>query len=849
MRLLMTGASVVALTSCMTTQSFAAEGGAKVETNAQGDVEAIIVTGTRTTGLRAVDSPAPIQVVGSDLLRKTGQPDLIAALAQNMPSIEAQASGGDQAAFHLSFRQRGLGPNQTLTLLNGKRRHGTANIAPAGGAFGGNAAPDVGIIPTGSIDHVEVLSDGAAAQYGSDAIAGVVNIIQKKGGSGGQIVFNGGQYYDVGGRSGQLSANVGITPIENSFLNLTFESNFHDFTFRGDIDPRISPLTSQGRTLLAQFPGLVNEANYPYSNRVIGDAQSRWNTFAFNGGYDISPNLQFYTFGTYTHRFGQAFENYRIPSAVKGVGATDYPFPQGFSPKEKTVQDDYAVTGGFTGENSGWRWDLSSTYGSDTDMVYVLDSTNINLYQTSSTATTPGRSPRNFYDGQFHATEWENTLDLSKDFDVGMAGPMTLAFGGEYRRNTYEIGAGQVEAYTGSGAESFFGYSPKDAGSYSRHNWAIYGDIAIKPLEQLKLDGAVRHEDYSDFGDTTIWKLTGRYDFNPAIAVRGTISTGFRAPSLGEQYYSGINVGPGSIGGRLAPSSAGAALIGFDGLGPEKSKNYALGLVFHPVSRLTSTIDFYKITIQDRITLSGSIYGYDARNRNVVSPSVTAALAVNGVIPNPDFFDKVLYPNATISVASFVNGWDTKNEGFDWVTTYSSDFGDLGAVDWSFSVNYTFAEITRTAGPPRNVTPGVLLFTPTSVNGFKHNAPKWRATFGANWSYHRLTVNLRESFYGSNDSISQWPTSAYPSYAVNGYVRIAQKAAFITDLDVGYRVNDWARISVGANNLFNKYPTLYPADYRQAQLDAISTGYSTPYASAAYGVNGGYYYGKLTLTF
>jgi iron complex outermembrane receptor protein len=840
----MTGASILALSSLMAAHSFAAEAGA------QDEIQEVIVTGTRTTGLRAVDSPAPIQVVGNDLIKKTGQPGLIAALAQNMPSIEAQASGGDQAAFHLSFRQHGLSPNHTLTLLNGKRRHGTANIAPAGGAFGGNAAPDVGIIATASIDHVEVLSDGAAAQYGSDAIGGVVNIIQKKNKTGGQITVNGGQYYDVGGRTGQLSANIGLEPIENSYLNVTFDTNFQDYTFRGDVDPRVISATSQGRSLLAQFPGLVNEPDYPYVNRVVGDAQARWSTFAFNAGYDISPNLQFYTFGTYTHRFGQAFENYRIPTAVKGVGATDYPFPMGFSPRESTVQDDYAITGGFSGDAAGWRWDLSTTFGSDTDKVYVLDSTNIGLYVSNSTATTLGSAPRSFYDGQFKATEWENTLDVSKEFDIGLAMPMTLAFGGEYRKNTYSIGAGQRESYIFSGAESFFGYAPTDAGNHSRHNWAVYGDIAINPTKQLTLDGAVRHEDYSDFGDTTVWKATGRYDFTPQIALRSTISTGFRAPSLGEQFYSGVNVGPGSISGRLAPSSPGAKFIGFNGLGPEKSKNYSLGLVFHPIPRLTSTIDVYAIKIKDRITLSGSLYGYDARSRNIVSPSVIAALAANGVVPNPDLFNKTLYPNATISVASFVNGWDTNNKGFDWINTYSTDFDSLGRIDWSLSVNYTFAEITHTAAKPANVSPGVLLFTPVSINGFKHNAPKWRATLGANWTFKKLNVNLRESFYGANDNITQWPTTAYPARATpDGYVRIPQQTAFITDLDVTYRITEWARFTIGANNLFNKYPALNPADYRQAQLDAIATGYSTPRGSAPFGVNGGFYYSKLTLTF
>lgn len=817
---------------------------AMAQAPADDQLEEIIVTGTRTSGLRAADSPAPVQVLGADLLRKTGQPTLIQALAQNVPSIQAQSFGSDTQAFNLSFKLRGLSPNHTLVLINGKRRHGMANVAVSGGPYGGNAAADISLIPVGAIDHVEVLQEGAAAQYGTDAIAGVVNIFLKKNTSGGQIMATGGEYMDGGGKTGEVSASFAFEPIENAYFDATISTKYHGFSFRGDIDPRVvatGVASNTSANIVGRFPGVTSFAHYPYVNRIAGDAESRQTSFVYNAGYEFSPDLEFYTFGGYSYRWGQAYENYRLPNVVVGVNPTDIPFPGGFSPKENLIQNEYSFTAGFEGNLGAWHWDLSSTYGHDFNEVNVLNSANQSLYRDTSTATTKGWSPSTFHDGDFAMSQWTNTLDVSREFDVGLSKPLNFAAGLEYREDMYEIRAGDPASYYGTGAQSFFGYAPVNAGKHKRNNKAGYVDLAFNPVEKLTLDAAARYEDYSDFGDTTVFKLTGRYDFNEMIAVRATGSTGFRAPTLGEGFYSGINVGPTSVSGVFAPNSVGAKFLGIAGLGPEKSRNFSVGLVTHLLPRLTVTIDAYTITIKDRILQSGTLYGYNSNRNVVVSPSVLQALTANGVTIDPAIFTA---SSGSVGVQSFVNGGDTRTQGVDLVATYSTDFGDYGRVDWSLATNYNSTRILELAPPPSNVAQSVVLFNQDAQSTLKNTTPKWRATFGINWTWDRLNVNLRESFYGASHNWSQDPIGAF-------YDRIRIKPALLTDLEVSYQVLGPVRLSVGANNLFNHYPTKQPAAYRQAQFNTNASGYaSSVYPTfSPYGINGGYYYGRVNVNF
>jgi iron complex outermembrane receptor protein len=835
-RLLAAGASGFALVlACQPAHAAAAAAAGSTEVNE------VIVTGTRTTGLKAVDSPAPIQVLGSDILKRTGQPELIQSLAQNIPSIQAQSFGGDASAFHLSVKLRGLSPNHTLVLVNGKRRHGTANVVVSGGAFGGNAAADIGLLPVAAIDHVEVLQEGAAAQYGTDAIAGVVNIILKKNTAGGLLSATGGKYIDGGGETGEAVANIGLAPIENAYLNVTVETKYHGFSFRGDIDPRVSPDTKSGAALLAKYPLVASAPNYPYVNRIAGDAQYRQTTALFNAGYEFSDNLEVYAFGTGAYKWGQAYENYRLPSVVLGKGPTDIPYPQGFSPKESIEENDYAFTLGARGAVAGWNWDLASTYGYDLDKVYVLNSANASVYADSSTLTSPGFTQTKFHDGDFEASQFTNTLDLTHDFEVGLATPLTFAAGVEYRKERYAIIAGDPQSYYKTGAQSFFGYAPVNAGAHTRHTEAVYIDLAADPLKAWKVDLAARYENYSDFGDTTVVKGTTRYDFNDMIAIRATASTGFRAPTLAEEFYSGINVGPTTISGVFAPNSPGAKFLGVSGLGPEKSKNFSVGLVAHPYPGLTMTLDLYEITIKNRIVQSGNFFGYNSNKNVVQSPSVLAALVGNGVTIDPAIFAA---SSGSVSVVTFVNGVDTRNRGADFVATYTSDFERLGRVDWSLSANYNGMEVQKVRAPPSNVDPRVVLLDAAAVTSLTSSTPKYRATAGAFWTLGRFSVNLRESFYGGSHGLVQDPIGAF-------FDKIQIKPVVLTDLEASYEALKGVKLTVGANNAFNTYPTKQNAAYRAAQFATTSSGYAgSVYPDfSPFGINGGFYYGRLTVSF
>ena len=578
-------------------------------------MQSVIVTGTRTTGLRAIDSASPVQVLDSTSLERTGQPDLIQAMSQNLPSFTAQAFGGDAASMTLSARLRGLSPNDTLVLVNGKRRHTTANLAVLGGPYQGGAAADLNFIPVAAIDHIEVLQDGAAAQYGTDAIAGVVNLILKKDTGGGTITTSGGKYMDGGGRTGDVAFNTGFAPTDKSFVNLSLEQKYHGNSDRGGIDPRVVNAAN-----LAAQPVLKTVPGYPYVNHISGDALYHLTLASMNAGIDLTQDWSLYSVATYGKKKAEAYENYRMPSRLPKL------YPLGFNPKEAIDEDDFQFTLGANGKLGDWNLDLSSTFGQDKVNISNIHSGNVSLYNDT------GSTPADFHAGQFIATQWTSNVDLSRGYNIGWATPLNVAFGAEHREDTYEIGAGDAASRYKEGSQAYPGFLLTDAGHHSRNNNAVYADFAASPVAALKLDAAARFEHFSDFGSARVGKLTGRYDFNPMVALRSTISNGFRAPTMAEQYYSATNVSPTSAFVQLAPNSAGAALVGVNGLKPEKSTNYSAGLVLHPTPDVALTLDAYQITIRDRIVGSGAIYGSGGSTN---SAAVIAAIKANGNVLDP----------------------------------------------------------------------------------------------------------------------------------------------------------------------------------------------------------------------
>lgn len=806
----------------------------------------VIVTGTRATGITAAESATPIKLLSSEAMEHVGQPNLNQVLTQLVPSFTAQAFGGDTANLTLSARLRGLSPNHTLVLVNGKRRHGTANLAVLGGPYQGAAAPDLDLISPSSIKRIEVLEDGAAAQYGSDAIAGVINIILKDDDEGVTGYATAGKNYDVGGDTYAATAHLATKLGENGFVNVTLFHRYHDFTQVGGLDTRVTDAGGNLRTTLSPARQALYQAipGLPYVNRINGDARSRLTNAQFNAGYDFGA-VQAYSFGSYSKRLASAYENFRVPdriiaSPVLGVGGVlgapgsilfdpdgDNP-SNGFDPREKIREDDYAITGGLKGEVAGFRWDLSTTYGQDKNQIFTVDSANRSLFIDTHF------TPTSFYDGSFKSVEWTSNLDFSKEIDVGMAGPINIAFGGEYRWNKYSIGSGDPGSIYKEGGQSYPGFRPSDAGTNKRHNESLYLDVALNPVEGLKADGAVRYEHYSDFGSKVIFKGTSRYDFTPELALRGTVSTGFRAPTLAESFYSATNVSPTAAFVQLPANSAAAKLLGFDNLKPEKSTNFSLGTVLTPASRLTITLDAYQVRIRDRILGTGSIFGSGGATN---FPVVTTAIIANGNVLDPTV--------SQTGINIFTNGADTRTRGVDATASYTTPIGDMGSINWTLSANYNKTKLTKIGLAPTTLTPAggtqpIALFDAEAISNLERASPRVKVVAGAFWTMDRLSVTLRETLYGKS--------SQDVSPDGGTYYRQTIKTAALTDLELSYKLTDAIELSAGANNLFNKKP---PKIQVLADETIVNGGnvFDAPLTFSPYGINGGYYYGRVTFSF
>ncbi|HEX7819094.1 MAG TPA: TonB-dependent receptor [Sphingobium sp.] len=777
--------------------------------------DSIVVTGTRQTGLHAADSPAPIEIVDSAALERAGRNDLVSALDAHVPSFTTQGFGGDASNLKLSARLRGLSPNHALILVNGKRRHGAASLTvSATGGFAGAASADLSFIPVASIDHVEVLTDGAAAQYGTDAIAGVINIILKDKHQGGSLSLTGGAYGAGDGETYGASANIGVGS-DNAWFNLTAEYRQHDYSDRGGPDQRLFSATNLANPALAQIPG------YPHLNKIFGDARYKLALVSYNSGIRLNDAVELYGNGTFGYRLADANQNYRLPNVAPSL------WPQGFTPRIETEQYDAQFTGGIRGTiGENWRWDVSSTWGADYNKQSTLDSANI------SSITATGTSPKNFFIGKFINKQWTNNADLSGEIDLGLAKPVTLSFGGEFRHESFELIAGDAAARFGTGVQAYPAFGLTDAGKHARDAWAGYIDVALNPVENLLVDIAGRYEHYTDFGDATVGKLTARYDFTPKFALRGTVSSGFRAPTLAEEYYSATNVSPTTAGVKLPPNSAAARLLGIDALQAEKSVNLSLGLVFRPTSRLNATLDAYQIAIDGRIVQTGGIYGL--QNFAIRSPQVTAAIVANGNSLDPTV--------RTTQITTFVNGADTRTRGAEFVLDYTTPIG-TGSIDWTVAANYNQTKVRRIVTPPAQIAAsGQSYLDPNAISFIETAAPRFKAVLGALFRAGKWQINGRNTFYGKSSVLTDGGNTGH-------YVENSVDPAVITDLDISYNVTPALRLTVGANNLFDLKPNkVDPITYAES-LASGGNGVATTQSFGPYGINGGYYYGRVTLNF
>ncbi|MEK6348121.1 MAG: TonB-dependent receptor [Burkholderia sp.] len=774
----------------------AARGAAPATTNASTTVrqDAVVVTGARTQ-TRASQSLTPVDVITGTRLAQTGAANLRDALVQLSPSITRESYAGDTAVLTDALSLHGLTPDHVLVLVNGKRRHTTANITLDGGLNEGSTGVDISTIPVALIDHIEILRDGAAAQYGSDAIAGVINIILKRRTHGGEVQTTNGQTYAGDGFRNNESAVIGFNLGDKGFLDLSAEFARQNHTVRTGADD-----------YFGRFP-----QGQGYSNPISGDPASSRTAVGFNAGYYLGDSVELYGFGTYAHRKAEAYQNYRPGSVLTAL------YPGGFVPVEDLNENDFSVTAGIKGQNLfGWNWDLSSTYGGDYDVFNLSNSANTGLYANT------GYTPSSFHVSTVSTTQLTNNLDFSRAFRLPLLpSPVNVSLGLEQRHETYNVQAGDYASYVYGGSQALPGLAPASASYAQRDVLGTYVDLSTNITPKWKVDLAGRFEHYSDVGDTANGKIATRYEFSPAIALRGSISTGFRAPSLAEEYYTNVNVSPASASGLLAANSSAARLIGAQPLKSEKSTNFNLGLVLTPTANLHVAIDAYQIDIRNRIVLGGTASGSTA-----LAAIQNAGLSVSDSVPT-----------SAVSASYFTNGADTRTRGLDLTSTWHQALGAYGQVDWDLGVNFNTTSVTR-VGTNANGTPQL---NAQQIAWLTTSTPKNKIIIGGTWHRDKWSVTLHENRYGPTTSEETYIVGPN-AFSTTQFLRFQNAARFTTDLEVRYDVTRKFQIAAGAINLFDAHPSELPYE---AQLEGNK--YDTN--ASTIGVNGGFYYVRARYAF
>jgi iron complex outermembrane receptor protein len=764
----------------------------------------VIVTGTRADNRTESSSLTPIDVVSAQTLKQTGTTELTTALARIIPSLTfPRPAAADTADSQRPAQLRGLSPDQVLVLVDGKRWHPGAILLTNGVLGRGSQAVDLNTIPMGAIDHIEVLRDGASAQYGSDAIAGVINIVLKKGAQGGDVEVTGGQYSAGDGRQWQGSANFGI-PLNNDkgWVRFTLQDGNQDYTNRAEPN-RTRPW--EGTT------------------QRYGDPAVKDHNLFLNAQYDLTPGVQLYAFGHYSNRDTTSPAFFRNVASSNSVPSL---YPNGYLPLEHADSTDQSLVFGVRGKTAGgWRWDVSGNYGGNRVSYATENSVNRAFLHDF------GYSPTDFHDGILRATQQSFDVDIAKELSTSwLPNPVTLAFGAEYLRQTYKIEAGDPASwYTGTsgvsgGAQGFGGYQPTDAGSYSRHDVAEYVSVETNLTDRFGTSLALRHEDYTDFGNTTSGALAGRFDFTDRFAIRGSATTGFRAPSLAQQHYSytsslyygagnSLQLPPGIYNTGLVPvNSQVGQLLGAESLEPEKSRNFTLGLVWNPLDALNLSLDIYQIKVNNRITLSS--------NLATTSPTVRAYLAANGVT------------NTNYSgIAYFTNAVDTRTRGADLVASYLSDFGNNGTLQSTLSYNYNKNKVTDIKANP-------AILDQLGVNLKRIDRRDQYGLLADTTPRSKLILNevYGVGHWGFNGTLTRY--GSFVSYnSTTASLDQTFGAKWILDLAVNYNLDRWT-FTLGGDNVLNTYP--------DKVIHANDNNGTLPYSVfSPFGFNGAYVYGKV----
>ncbi|WP_332770444.1 TonB-dependent receptor plug domain-containing protein [Phenylobacterium sp.] len=767
-----------------------------------GVVDEVIVTGTRDTTRTQFTTLAPVDVLSEEAIKASVSSQLGDSLAQLVPSFNVQKlPTSDGLQFVRPATLRNLSPDETLVLLNGKRFHRSAFLGSRG-----SQAPDLAQIPTFAIRRIEVLRDGASAQYGSDAIAGVINIILNDQ-PGFSAFGQGGQYYEGDGRTYRLGARAGFAIGEGGHVSATAEWSKADATSRTRQRPDAIAFQAANPTVKVDNPV-----------QRWGSPDLETYHLALDAALPVGALGEVYGFATYGETDGVNDINWRNPAANPAIFKTTpiFPgfdlktiYPGGFTPHEGIEAKDYQAVAGLR-QSAGERftWDLSASHGRNQSGFFLENSINASLGPNSPTA---------FDLGRLIQREFNLNADAVYRLEIaGLPEPVNVAFGAERRLETFKIETGDPASYAvGPGAAAglapnsngFPGYNPQQAGEWEQESYAGYVDIESQLTEQWSLGGALRYEDFSEFGDTLNGKLATRFAFTPDLAIRASYSTGFRAPTPGQLNSTSTSQGLDTVtlqlftAGRLSPLNPVAAFLGAKPLQPEESETLTGGLVWRTDFGFSGSIDAYQIDVTKRFSTSPSI---------TVTPAIRAQLVALGVSG----------ASAFTSVSWFTNDFDTRTRGIDVVGSYRREVG-AGRLD--LTAAYNFNETT--------VTSGSIAASATQKRLFEEARPKQNLTGSATYAIGPVELLGRVRYYG------KWTDSTG-----NATGDIFQEFGGITlvDLAVTYRANENISIRLGAENVFDAYPD---EAVFQASRGLV---YSR---NAPYDTNGGQYYLRVDASF
>jgi iron complex outermembrane receptor protein len=772
----------------------------------------VVITGSRTPARSNTKSPLPIDIVSAKDLVSTGQTTFDKALQYKIPSFNTvQTPVNDATSLLDPYEIRNMGPSRTLILINGKRKNLSALLYTQTSPGRGETGSDISGIPTDAIKSVEVLRDGASAQYGSDAIAGVINIILKDDVNAGSATLRTGITSEGDGEMFGVSVNNGSAiGDDKGFINYTVDFSKTSLSNRpgtvsalGEADPGLG----FGADL-----GFVQEflSRKPDAGNINGSPETAAAKFLINGEYKLSGESSLYFNGALINKKVNSFANYRTPYWRT---VTDMPYLADFFPGDNPTTvggydgyvptfegdlNDYNATIGFKSLINDWNIDASFTTGGNSQTYKVNDSHNRNTVYSPSTwvdangngAVDAGEltegselyrenSKKSFDPGGTGFYHNVGNLDLSKV----LTDDLSVAFGTEIRFEKFEIFEGELGSYDGGGADSFAGNSPENSGSFTRYNFGGYASLNWNPTENLTLDGTIRSENYSDFGNAFVWKASGAYTINDKYTLRSSLSTGFRAPTLHQIYtqkaqYSFVPGEGIQVGGLVNNVSSQAGLLGLPKLDAETSSNFTLGLGGKVNKNLSFTVDYYSINVEDRIVLSTEIGPTDAGNTAL---------------------DQILSDNNLSDLSFFVNALDTKTSGLDVVFTYDKLEVGNGKLGFNLSGNYTITNERDGAvkNPKLVADAGQSVVNDTQEALFFTSRPQTKWILGANYDIGKFGLSLNNTYFGK---------TTFKQQGLDTNLRTEFTPKVVTDLGINFNATEKLTIALNVNNLLNVLP-------------------------------------------